>query len=462
MSVGKILQLLCKKLFLVVAFLSALSQVHAEPLVQAETFTLKNGLQFFLLQNKRAPIVFYSTWFKVGSADEVPGKTGLAHYLEHLMETGLPEVQMGQFLEDFQSSGSHSNAITTHDHTYYYKTMMTDHLELLMRYEAGRMRGVAFNQTKFDTEKNVILEERLMRTETNPDEYFNEKFNNAFFTTHPYKNPIIGWEKDIRGLTLDDVKAFHKKWYQPNNAYIIISGDFDPAQVKAWAEKYYGELPAGEKIQRQRPEEPLKKPKIAPVMVEHPKVAQLSVIEAYPLPNLKKSNYQDMLALILLSEFLESDFEGSLYEVLVHKKKWVFSLASAAAFFSERDPWSFAFYVKPTPSAKWEDIEAIIHQKLEQIAREGVKQDDLKRARHYVYNELVMSLDDIQQKAVLLGDALSSDVTLDQLNSLDGDLEKVTSQDIQRVIKTYLQPEKAVVGILKKGQPLRSSKEKAQ
>ena len=147
---------------------------------------------------------------------------------------------------------------------------------------------------------------------------------------------------------------------------------------------------------------------------------------------------------------------------MVHQKKWVSSLASSTAFFTERDPWSFAFYVKPTPSAKWEDIEAIIHQKLEQIAREGVKQDDLKRARHYVYNELVMSLDDIQQKAVVLGDVLSSDVSLEQLNSLDADLEKVTSQDIQRVIKTYLQPEKAVVGILKKGQPLKSSKEKAQ
>jgi zinc protease len=451
-----------KKLFLAVIFLTTLSQVHAESLIQAETFTLKNGLQFFLLVNKRAPIVFYSTWFKVGSADEVPGKTGLAHYLEHLMETGLPEVQMGQFLEDFQSSGSHSNAITTRDHTYYYKTMMTDHLELLMRYEAGRMRGVAFNQTKFDTEKNVILEERLMRTETNPDEHFNEKFNNAFFSVHPYKNPIIGWEKDIRGLTLDDVKAFHKKWYQPNNAYIIVSGDFDPVQVKTWAEKYYGELPSGEKVQRKRPEEPLKKVKIEPVVIEHPKVAQLSISEIYPLPDLKKSNYQDMLALILLAEFLEGDFQGSLYEILVHQKKLASSFASSSAFFSEKDPWSFAFYVKPTPTAKWEDIEASIHQKLEQIAREGVKKDDLKRARHYVYNELVMSLDDIYQKAILLGDVLSSDVTLEQLNALPTDLEKVTSEDIQRVVKAYLQPDKAVVGVLKKGQSVSPSKEKTQ
>src|SRR3990167_10294700 len=222
-------------------FTTGLAHLHADPLIKAETFTLKNGLRFFLMQNKRAPIVCYSTWFNVGSADQLPGKTGLAHYLEHLMETGLPEVQMGQFLEDFQSSGSHSNAITTRDHTFYYKKMMAEHLELLMRYEAGRMRGVAFNQAKFDTEKNVILEERLMRTETNPREFFNEKFNNKFFSIHPYKNPIIGWEKDIRALTLEDVKAFYKKWYSPSNAFIIISGDFDATQVKTWAQKYYGD-----------------------------------------------------------------------------------------------------------------------------------------------------------------------------------------------------------------------------
>ncbi len=424
--------------------------LHAEPLIKTEIFTLKNGLRFYLLQNKRAPIVCYTTWFQVGSADEVSGKTGIAHYLEHLMETGFPEVQMGQFLEDFQSSGSHSNAITTRDHTFYYKKMMAEHLELLMRYEAGRMRGVAFNQAKFDTEKNVILEERLMRTETNPREFFNEKFNNKFFSIHPYKNPIIGWEKDIRALTLEDVKAFYKKWYSPSNAFIIISGDFDATQVKTWAQKYYGDLPAGEKPIRKRPLEPSQKPKMAHVIVEHPKAAQLEIIEVYPLPDLKKSKYKDLLALILLSEYLRGDFKGSLYEVLVHQKKLVTAFSSSSSFIPEKDPWSFSFYVKPKSTTKWEEIEAIIHDKLKQIAEDGLKQDDLKRARLYVYNGLVMSLDDIYGKAVFLGEVLSSGLTLEQLNALPEDLEKVTSEDIQRVIKAYLLPERAVVGVLKK------------
>lgn len=439
-----------KRVFLLFAFACTLTQLYAEPLLKTETFTLSNGLRFYLLQNKRAPIVCYTTWFQVGSADEVPGKTGIAHYLEHLMETGLPEVQMGQFLEDFQTSGSYSNAITSRDHTFYYKKMMADHLELLMRYEAGRMRGVAFNQAKFDTEKNVILEERLMRTETNPQEFFNEKFNSKLFSIHPYKNPIIGWEKDIRALTLEDAKDFYKKWYNPSNSFIIISGDFNPTQVKAWAQKYYGDLPAGEKPTRKRPLEPFQKAKMAPVIVEHPKVAQLEFVEVYPLPDLKKSNYHDLLALVLLSEFLEGDFKGSLYELLVHQKKLVTTFSSSCSLFPERDPWSFSFYVKPTPTTKREEVVAIIHDKLKKIAKDGLKRDDLRRARHYVYNELVMSLDDIFDKAVFLGDVLSSGLTLEQMNALSEDLEKVTSKDIQQVIKAYLLPERAVIGVLKK------------
>jgi zinc protease len=439
--------------FLLVLWTERLS---AEPLLHYETFTLKNGLQFILMQNKRAPIVSYTTWYKVGSADELPGKTGLAHYLEHLMETASPEIQMGQFLEDFNASGTHSNAFTAGDVTFYYKMVTTDHLALLMRFEAGRMQGVAFNQDKFETEKNVIIEERLMRTENDPDSFFNEKFNSQFFTIHPYKNPIIGWEKDIRAITLDDVKAFHKKWYHPNNAFVIVSGDFDPVQVRAWAEKYYENIPSGPEIERTRPLEPLEKKKIAPILVEHPQTPTTSFFQMYPLPELKQQHYQDHLALALLSEFLNGDFKGSLEEILVHKEKLASAFHSQYSITEFLDPWSFAISVSPLEDSKIKDIEIIINEKLEQIAQKGLNQGDLNRAQQYAYNGWIMQLDDIFSRALFLGTAFSSGLTLEQINSLPQDLKKITPADIQRVTEKYLTKDHAVQGTLKK-KPLSSS-----
>ena len=444
------MQSLLKKLVVLLACFIWGAEVRAEPLVSYETFTLKNGLQFILLQNKRAPIVSYTTWFRVGSADEVSGKTGIAHYLEHLMESALPEVQMGQFLEDFQSSGTHSNAFTSQDYTFYYKMVTTDKLELLMRYEAGRMRGVAFNEDKFRTEKNVILEERLMRTDNDPHEFFSENFNVQFFGTHPYKNPVIGWEKDIRALTLQDIKAFHKKWYTPSNAFIIISGDFDPKVVRTWVNKYYADLPSGKKTTRARSAQSLDHAQRPPVHVHHPRTPETVVSLSYPLPNLKHKSYKDALALLLLIEYLNGDFEGSLQNLLVHSKKLATTFQSTYPLHHFLDAWAVVFQISPTDDKNIQQIINLIHEKLSNIARDGLKEEEIDRARIYLYNSLIMTLDDIYQKASFVGNCLSSGLTLAQINTLPEDLKKVTSADIQRVIELYLNADKALMGTLKK------------
>lgn len=421
----------------------------SDPLLKYETFTLKNGLQFILMENKRAPIVSYTTWYKVGSADEVEGKTGLAHYLEHIMETAYPEIQMGQFLEDFNASNIHSNAFTSHDYTYYYRMVTTDHLELVMRFEAGRMKGVAFNQDKFDTEKNVILEERLMRTENDPGELFSQKFNSQFFKVHPYKNPVIGWENDIRNLTLDDAKDFHKKWYHPNNAFIIVSGDFDPAQVKAWAEEYYAPIPGGPRVERNRPQDPNPLGKMAPLIVEHPRATLITFNEIYKLRPRTKENYKDYLALYVLSEYLNGDSEGSLEEIIVHKEKLATSFYTDCTFYHYLDPWSFAIVATTDSEPNLKKIEAIVHERLAQIAKEGLNSHDLALTRKYIYNQGVMNLDDIYRKAQFLGTALAAGLTLEEVDALLQEFEKITSSDIQRVIKAYLSENNGSIGILK-------------
>ncbi len=438
-----------KNFFLVIAFLLYPFTCFSDPLIKYETFTLDNGLQFILMQNKRAPIVSYTTWFKVGSADEVEGKTGLAHYLEHLMESAFPEVQMGQFLEDFISSNMHANAFTSHDFTYYYRMVTTDHLELVMRYEAGRMRGVAFNQDKFDTEKNVILEERLMRTENDPGELFNEKFNSQFFQAHAYKNPIIGWEKDIKGLTLEDAKAFHKKWYHPNNAFVIVSGDFNPEQVKKLAESFYGEIPGGPKVTRERKQEPFPPQKVEPVVVEHPRATLITYNEVFKLPPRTVESEKDYLALFLLSQYLDGAFEGSLQQILIYKEQLADDFYSDCTYFNFLDPWSFQLAAVTDSENNLEKIKKVIHERLDQIANEGINLEDLEGARKYVYNSWVMSLDGIYDKAAFLGTALTSGLTVEEVNQLPEKLKQVTSADIQRVIKKYLSQEKGVIGVLK-------------
>lgn len=439
-----------KNCFFIFFFFQWAGSLGADPLLTYEAFTLKNGLQFLLMKNERAPIVSYTTWFKVGSADEVPGKTGLAHYLEHMMESAMPEIQMGQFLEDFNSSGTHSNAFTSYDVTYYYKMVMAENLENLMRYEAGRMRGVAFNKDTFETERNVILEERLMRTENEPGALFDEKFNDQFFKVHPYKNPVIGWEKDISALTFKDIKNFHKKWYHPNNAFIIVSGDFDSLQVRKWAEKYYGDIPSGQRIERNRPQEPLEKPKIEPIIVEHPRVPEMSFMQIYPLPDLKKHDFQDLLALLILTEFLNGDFEGSLEEILVHKKKLATGVNVQCEFLEFLDPWSFAINVNLAPESDVKEVEKIIDERLKEIVLNGLKQEDLTLVVKYIFNDWILASDDIYTKAVLLGTILSRGLTEEQFNSLPEKLKEIRVEDIQHVIKTYLIKDKAVIGILKK------------
>ena len=439
-----------RKFFILFVSLFFIAKSHAKPLFEYETFTLDNGLQFILLQNKRAPIVSYTTWYKVGSADEIPGKTGLAHYLEHLMESALPEVQMGQFLEDFKSAGAHANAFTAQDYTFYYKLALSDHLELLMRYEAGRMRGVAFNKDAFETERNVILEERLMRIDNEPRALFDEKFNRQFFSVHPYRNPVIGLEEDIRALTLEDVKAFHKKWYTPSNAFVIVSGDFDPKEVKAWAKQYYGDIPSTKVVTRQRPQETLNSEKLPLMVSEHSRTVHPSLMYIYPLPDIKKNPMDDHLALLLLAEFLESDFKGSLFEALVNERKLATDVNVSNSFLEFLDPWSFAIYIDLISESEVEVIKEIINEKLQEIAENGLSLEDLNRARKYIENRWVLQSDDIYDKASYVGVIFSCGLTLQEENDLPEKLEKITSEDIQRTIQTYLLPRNAAVGIMRK------------
>ena len=245
------------RLLLVAASLLAFSATPGSAKVyNPDTFMLPNGMQVVVVTNKRAPIVTHMVWYKVGSADEPKGKSGIAHFLEHMMFKATTNMKSGEFSSTVARNGGRDNAFTSYDYTGFFQTIAKDRLELVMRMEADRMTNILFNDEQVEPERQVILEERNMRTDNSPEAKLSEEINAAFFRNHPYQIPIIGWRHEIEALSRQDLESFYKIWYHPNNAILVVAGDVTAAEVKPLAEKYYGKLAAGPLPSRDRPSEP--------------------------------------------------------------------------------------------------------------------------------------------------------------------------------------------------------------
>jgi len=229
-----------------------------------EVFALANGMQVVVVTNKRAPVITHMVWYKVGSADEPKGKSGIAHFLEHLMFKSTPSMKTGEFSSVVARHGGRDNAFTSYDYTGYFQTIARDRLELVMKMEADRMTNLLLKDEEIEPERQVVIEERNSRTENSPDARLSEEINAAFFRNHPYGIPIIGWRHEIESLTRHDLESFYKRWYHPNNTILVVAGDVTAAELKPLAEKYYGPIPRGELPERVRPTEP---PHVASVRV---------------------------------------------------------------------------------------------------------------------------------------------------------------------------------------------------
>src|ERR1035437_9320954 len=208
----------------------------------AETFTLKNGLQVVSIPNHRAPVVTHMIWYKFGAADEHPGKSGIAHFDEHLMFKGTPHVPDGQFSMIVKKLGGNDNAFTTNDYTAFYQDIARPSLERVMEMEADRMKNLTLDDDQVKSERQVIIEERHQRIDDQPSARFEEQLMSALFVNHPYGKPVIGWLHEMEGLTREDALTTYKTWYAPNNATLVVSGDITAAELKPLAEKYYGDI----------------------------------------------------------------------------------------------------------------------------------------------------------------------------------------------------------------------------
>jgi len=427
-----------------------LSLFWAEPstakVYNPDTFMLANGMQVVVVTNKRAPIVTHMVWYKVGSADEPKGKSGIAHFLEHMMFKATTNMKSGEFSSTVARNGGRDNAFTSYDYTGYFQTIAKDRLELVMRMEADRMTNILFNDEQVEPERQVILEERNMRTDNSPEARLSEEINAAFFRNHPYQIPIIGWRHEIEALSRQDLESFYKIWYHPNNAILVVAGDVTAAEVKPLAEKYYGKLAAGPLPPRDRPSEP---PHVANqrISLADARVRQANWRRLYLAPSHVYGDKSQTYALEVGSEILGGGATSRLYRTLVVEDEKAVS-AGAGYDDSPFGPTTFTVSAAPQQGVSLDEIEKLVEAEVAKIVTDGVTAEEVDRAKKRMQASAVYARDSAGRGARALGAALASGQTVEDVESWPDRIGAVTADQVNAALRAVLKNDGALTATL--------------
>ena len=411
----------------------------------AKHYELENGLQLVVVENHRVPVITHMVWYRVGAADEPRGKSGIAHFLEHLMFKGhtseeLGSFEAGEFSKVIRSLGGRDNAFTSQDYTAYFQSIASEHLETVMKMEAGRMRGLNPPEEDVVSENKVIQEERRQRTDNDPRSKMAEQLRETLFPNHPYSIPVIGWMHEIEQLTWDDAKSFYDIYYAPNNAIVVVSGDVDADDVYEIAQRTYG-LAEPENIgERNRTESP---PFIASttVTLTDETIKEPTFQRAYRVPS-SRVNKEESLALQILEEVMGGGSSSRLYKSLVVDEKIVTDVSlnySASA-------WDDATLYISAVSTSEEDLDKAqesIDNQLRLIIKDGITTGELSDAVKRLQADAIYALDSVSGPAMILGYNLITGSTLDDIEYWAHDIETVTADQVQSVAKKYLNPDAA-------------------
>jgi len=425
-----------------------------------ETFTLKNGMQVVVIPNHRVPVVSHMVWYKVGAADEVEGKTGLAHMVEHMMFKGTPSVPAGEFSRIVAKNGGRDNAFTTADYTAFFQNVAVEKLPLVMKMESDRMAHLKLDDKDFQPERQVVLEERRMRIENEPEAQLAEQMNAALYLSGPYHHPVIGWRAEIENYRLSDIVDFHKRWYAPNNAILIIAGDVNAAQVKPLAEKFYGAIPARPVPQRLRNPEP--EPVAArTVVLRDPDVQQPSWERTYLAPSYHVGDRNQAYALQLLAEILGGGATSRLYKSLVVEQ--TLAVAAEAGYNPQSlGMSSFDISLSPKPGVELAKLQAAAEGVIRKAAAEGVTQDELDRAKERLRISVTYARDSLHTGARVLGSALASGESIADVEAWPQRIAAVTLDQVNAAAKAVLREERSVTGELLPANPDEVSPERAE
>jgi zinc protease len=415
-------------------------------LFDAKTFTLKNGLRVYVIENHRTNLVTQVVCYNVGTADDPLGKSGLAHYLEHMMFKGPKGSSSATMMQFVANVGGTFNAETGQDTTKYFETVSKKHLETVMKMEADRMKNLEVLPEQAIPELKVITEERKMRIDNDPmGQFFLDLFA-AFFRHHPYKNPTIGWEEEILGYTPEDVKGQHVKWYAPNNAILVLSGDITLAEAKQLAEKYYGPIPSKTIPERKRVVEPPLTVKIS-VESRNKNVDQPYVALMYRAPTYRLQNERQVFALEVLQQMLGGSLNSILYHKLVEELKLA---TSVTAQYSDDsiDPSGFIIFAQVSPTATLPQLEKALHETIEKLVQTGVTAEQVEKAKTQIRASMFYIRDSVTSGATSFANYLSVGFPLEVLETIPDRINKVTAEDVNQAIKTVLDTRNYVSGYL--------------
>ncbi len=412
---------------------------------------LPNGLKVILLENHKAPLITFQVWYRVGSRNESWGKTGLSHMLEHMMFKGTEKVGPEEFSRIVQENGGNDNAFTSRDYTAYFENMSADRVQIPIDLESDRMHNLLLREQDFRTERMVVMEERRLRTEDNPQANLQEHVEATAFLTSPYHWPTIGWKEDIERFTLDDLKAYYRTYYNPVNAILVVVGDFKKEEILPKIEKAFGSITKGVSPDQDKDTDP-KQTGERRVFVK--KEAQLPyLVMGYHVPNLREP---DSYALELTAALLSAGKSSRLYQSLIRQKRLVLSVDADHSLLS-RDPSLFYLSAELLPGKEVKDVENALDQEVERLKKELVGAHELEKAKNQIEASFVFSQDSLFSQGMLLAQheiALTWRAIDDYLPAI----RKVTPEDVQRVVGKYLIPENRTVGILiplppKEGKP---------
>jgi zinc protease len=417
--------------------------VHAE----IQEFKLDNGLKIVVQEDHRAPVVVSQVWYRAGALDEVNGKTGVAHVLEHMMFKGTKDIPAGQFSRLVAAAGGKENAFTAQDQTTYYQQLEKSQLPLSFKLEADRMANLNFSNEEFAKEIKVVMEERRWRTEDKPQSKVSEQFNSTIYHVHPYGRPVVGWMNDLENMTADDAREWYKNWYAPNNATLVVVGDVNAPDVLKLAKQYFGKL---------KPHAlPARKPQIEPeqkgerrVVVKAP--AKLPyILMGFHVPALQDSDKDvDPYALEILAAVLNGNASARLNQNLVRESQIAVDVDAGYDMIQRGRHSIFVLDGTPSEGKTVADLEAAILQEIEKIKTTGVTEEELLRVKAQVIAADVYQRDSMFYQAMQIGQLETAGFSWQLLQDYPAKLQAVTAAQVQAVTQKYFNQDNMTVATL--------------
>ncbi len=445
------LQLRLRLTFLMVCFVMLAGLEHsalsAEAKPRATTFFLDNGMQVVVIPDHRAGVVTHMVWYRVGAADEADGQSGVAHFLEHLMFKATDKLASGEFSKIVARMGGQDNAFTGQDVTAYFQRISRDRLRDVMRMEADRMTGLKLSEHEVRTERDVVLEERRSRIENSPNEILVEQMNAALYLSHPYGSPIIGWMHEVSELSRNEALAFYRRFYAPNNAILVVSGDVTANEVKTLANETYGTLPRNPDVKPYvRPREPAARA-ARRVELKDPRAGRPVLQRYYLAPSYSSAKPGEAEALSLLFKVVGDGSTSRLYRALVTNDK-IASSAGGWYMGAARDYGKIAVYGVPAEGKTLDDVERAIDAVLAEVVEKGITEAELARAKRVYLADHIYESDSQSALARRYGYGLTTGQSIAEIEAWPERIKKVSLDDVNAAAKVHLDLRKSVTGRL--------------